>query len=106
MSPRLEQLSQGWPRLHLSLRCRQGAHERGTRFLLRTTRYCCWLSGDAPFVEDVEEGGVGSFGAIVTGLFLNSTGDPSVTVPCESVSLQASFFRHLQLPVSVEMLSK
>lgn len=58
-------------------------------------------------MEDVEEGGVGSFGAIVTGLFWNSTGDPSVdTVPCESVSLQASFFRHLQLPVSVEMLSK
>ena len=54
VSPRLVQLSQGWPRLHFSLgqsafklrlvyeviaylRCLQGPQDKGTRFLLRTT---------------------------------------------------------------------
>jgi hypothetical protein len=58
------QLSQGWPRLHFSLRCLHGPHESGTRLRFRTTRNC-WLSGDAPF-DEVEDGGVGSlFGAMV-----------------------------------------
>lgn len=74
VSPRLVQLSQGCPRLHFSLKqqsdicnqvlfekthflCLQGPHERGIRFLLRTTRN--WpLSGDAP-VEELVVGGVG-----------------------------------------------
>jgi hypothetical protein len=74
VSPRLVQLSQGCPRLHFSLQqqldgcnqvvcdqthflCLQGPHERGIRFLLRTTRN--WpLSGDAP-VEELVVGGVG-----------------------------------------------
>jgi len=57
VSPRLVQLSQGCPRLHFNFLCLQGPHERGIRFLLRTTRY--WpLSGDAP-VEELVVGGVG-----------------------------------------------
>ena len=42
-------------------RCLHGAHERGIRFLLRTTR-CC-VSGErgdgAPALDEVVEGGVG-----------------------------------------------
>lgn len=37
--------------------CLQGPHDRGTRFLFRTTRL--WLSGDGgPCIEDVLDGGV------------------------------------------------
>ena len=38
--------------------CRHGPHDKGTRFLFRTTRY--WASGEwPPALEDVVEGGVG-----------------------------------------------
>jgi hypothetical protein len=47
ISLRLTQLSQGWPRLHFSLRCRHGAHDSGMRFLFLTTRNC-WLIGLVP----------------------------------------------------------
>lgn len=57
LSPRLVQLSQGCPRLHLSFLCLQGAHERGTLFLFRTTRN--WPSGDWPELDEDAEGGVG-----------------------------------------------
>ena len=56
-SPLFVQLSQGDWRLHLSFRCLQGAHERGTRFRLRTTLKL--LSGEWPEWEEVVEGGVG-----------------------------------------------
>jgi hypothetical protein len=56
-SPLFVQLSQGEWRLHLSFRCLQGAHERGTRFRLRTTLKL--LSGEWPEWEEVVEGGVG-----------------------------------------------
>jgi len=38
--------------------CLHGPHERGTRFLLRTTRNC-GSGGDCPALDDVVEGGVG-----------------------------------------------
>lgn len=57
LSPRLVQLSHGFPRLHLSFLCLQGAHERGTLFLFRTTRN--WPSGDWPEWDELAEGGVG-----------------------------------------------
>lgn len=57
-SPRLVQLSHGWPRLHLSFRCLQGPQDKGTRFRLRTTLN--WASGgDWPALDDVVDGGVG-----------------------------------------------
>jgi hypothetical protein len=74
VSPRLVQLSQGWPRLHFSLSrsvwrgcavvamayflCLHGPHDRGTRFLLRTTLNC-WSGGEYPALDEVVEGGVG-----------------------------------------------
>lgn len=76
VSPRLEQLSQGWPRLHFSLAlsassnglvsgemiayflCLHGPQDKGTRFLFRTTLN--WGSGgDWPALDEVVEGGVG-----------------------------------------------
>lgn len=42
--------------------CLHGPHERGMRFLLRTTLNC--PSGDCPVFEEVEEGGVGVIFAI------------------------------------------
>lgn len=57
VSPRFVQLSQGCARLHFSFLCRQGPHDRGMRFLLRTTLN--WGSGgDCPALEEVVEGGV------------------------------------------------
>ena len=56
ISPRLVQLSQGDCRLHFSLRCRQGAQDKGMRFRLRTTRN--W-SGEAPEFEVCADEGVG-----------------------------------------------
>lgn len=41
--------------------CLQGAHDNGTLFRLRTTRYC--VSGEFP-VDDPVEGGVGDITAI------------------------------------------
>lgn len=81
VSPRLVQLSQGWPRLHLSLSqsaltarvparstyflCLQGPQDNGTRLRLRTTRN--WGSGgDCPALDEVVEGGVG--GMVAQGL--------------------------------------
>jgi hypothetical protein len=43
VSPRLVQLSQGWPRLHFSFLCLQGPQDNGTRFLFLTTLN--WGSG-------------------------------------------------------------
>ena len=39
-------------------RCLQAPHERGTRFLLRTTLNC-GSGGDCPALEELVEGGVG-----------------------------------------------
>ena len=39
-------------------RCRQGPHDSGTRFRLRTTR--CWTSGDCWVLEEVVDDGVGA----------------------------------------------
>lgn len=58
VSPRLVQLSQGWPRLHFSFLCLHGPHDKGTRFLFRTTRNC-GSGGDCPALDDVVDGGVG-----------------------------------------------
>ena len=58
VSPRLVQLSQGWPRLHFNFLCLQGAQDRGTRFRFRTTLN--WASGgEWPALDDVVDGGVG-----------------------------------------------
>lgn len=58
VSPRLVQLSQGWPRLHFSFLCLQGPHDSGTRLRFRTTLK--WGSGgDWPELDEVVEGGVG-----------------------------------------------
>jgi len=57
VSPRLVQLSHGWPRLHFSLRCLHGPHDSGILLRFRTTRNWLFVSGDAP-LEDVEDGGV------------------------------------------------
>ena len=56
VSPRFVQLSHGEWRLHFSLRCRHGPHDKGMRFRLRTTRN--W-SGEAPECDECAEGGVG-----------------------------------------------
>jgi hypothetical protein len=58
VSPRLVQLSQGWPRLHFSLRCLQAPHDSGTRFLFRTTLNC-GSGGEWPALDELVEGGVG-----------------------------------------------
>jgi hypothetical protein len=83
VSPRLVQLSQGWPRLHFSLqmsacddgplrveiyayfRCLHAPHDKGTRFRLRTTLNC-GFGGDCPALEEVVEGGVGGMIATVS----------------------------------------
>lgn len=62
-SPRLVQLSQGWPRLHLSFLCLHGPQDSGTRLRFRTTRN--WGSGgDCPALDDVVDGGVGGMVAL------------------------------------------
>ena len=58
-SPRLTQFSHGCERLHLSLRCRHGAHDSGTRFLLRTIRYCSSAGDRPPVLDEFVDGGVG-----------------------------------------------
>lgn len=58
MSPRFWHGPHGLRRSHLSLRCRHAAQLRGTRLRLRMTLKEP-LSGDAPLVEEWEEGGVG-----------------------------------------------
>jgi hypothetical protein len=58
------QLSHGDCRLHFSFRCRQGAHDKGIRFRLRTTLN--W-SGEAPECDEVAEGGVGVIFTVARG---------------------------------------
>jgi hypothetical protein len=83
VSPRLVQLSQGWPRLHFSLqlsayddrlfsfemyayfRCLHAPQDKGTRFRLRTTLNC-GSGGECPALEEVVEGGVGGIVAMMS----------------------------------------
>jgi hypothetical protein len=65
VSPRLVQLSQGWPRLHFSFRCLHAPQDKGTRFRLRTTLNC-GSGGECPALEEVVEGGVGGMVAMVS----------------------------------------